>query len=80
MISHLRYIQQVIEEIKKLDAEYDKLNEVFISGEVDGYGKVFLASPIDLIDLQYFCVRAKVLAEGRTSHARCNYKAASVFL
>ena len=38
-----RYEQEVIDEIKTLDGEYDKLNEVLAHGAVDGYGKPFLA-------------------------------------
>ena len=33
----------MIDEIKTLDGEYDKLNEVLAHGAVDGYGKPFLA-------------------------------------
>ena len=38
-----RYEQEVAEEIKTLDGEYDKLNDVLTHGAVDGYGKPFLA-------------------------------------
>ena len=31
------------DEIKVLDGEYDKLNEVLAHGAVDGYGQPFLA-------------------------------------
>ena len=38
-----RYEQEVADEIKVLDGEYDKLNEVLAHGAVDGYGQPFLA-------------------------------------
>ena len=37
------YEQEVADEIKVLDGEYDKLNDVLAHGAVDGYGKPFLA-------------------------------------
>ena len=72
----LRCLKQIETHIKSLDLEYDVLNEIFSTGDLDGFGEALLGFrsllpnqyPIDL-----FLLHVQVLGQSGAEDAKNNH-------